>query len=90
MCFTKDMQPLVGRIKEREGQYISSGYSGHGMVRSFSCGRHVAEKILKIPHTTPEIDEVFDPDRVYLSWSQFDFTDSLLIEECVFINKLFK
>jgi glycine/D-amino acid oxidase-like deaminating enzyme len=65
MCFTKDKQPIVGQMKERKGQFIASGYSGHGMVRAFSCGRHVAEQLLGLTLSCPEIDEVFSPERIY-------------------------
>lgn len=63
MCFTPDHNPLVGRLKELDGQYLSVGYSGHGMVRAFSCGRFVAEQILQRPHSLPAIGMLFHPDR---------------------------
>jgi len=66
MAFTPDKHPLVGPIAELENQYLSVGYSGHGMVRAFSCGRHIAEKITQKPLTCPEIDIVFSPDRFML------------------------
>jgi glycine/D-amino acid oxidase-like deaminating enzyme len=56
MCFTPDKHPIVGPIAELENQYLSVGYSGHGMVRAFSCGRHIAEQITKSNLTCPEID----------------------------------
>ncbi|KAJ7066125.1 FAD dependent oxidoreductase [Mycena amicta] len=44
MGFTKLRDPLVGPIpgKELPNQYISAGYSGHGMPRAFSCAAVVA------------------------------------------------
>jgi len=63
MCFSRDRQPIVGPIKELPGQFLSVGYTGHGMVRSFSCGQHVAEQVLGATVSCPEIDEMFSPDR---------------------------
>ncbi|KAJ7181110.1 FAD dependent oxidoreductase [Mycena filopes] len=50
MAFTKLHDPFVGPVVNEsdsnrgqfEGQYISAGYSGHGMPRAFSCAAVVA------------------------------------------------
>ena len=44
-CDTTDGKPIVGPIKELPHQYVSVGYNGQGMVKAFSCGRHLAEII---------------------------------------------
>ena len=51
-----DGGPFVGPITNRPGQYMSLGYGGTGMVKAFSCGRHIAEQIANIPLTCPLID----------------------------------
>ena len=58
---TQDMLPLVGRVPGREGLWVAGGYSGHGNVLGFACGRLVAGALLG------EIDApqlaLFDPGR---------------------------
>eukprot|EP00511_Aplanochytrium_stocchinoi_P013338 CAMPEP_0204896028 /NCGR_PEP_ID=MMETSP1349-20130617/34397_1 /ASSEMBLY_ACC=CAM_ASM_000710 /TAXON_ID=215587 /ORGANISM="Aplanochytrium stocchinoi, Strain GSBS06" /LENGTH=174 /DNA_ID=CAMNT_0052063553 /DNA_START=9 /DNA_END=533 /DNA_ORIENTATION=+ len=63
MCKSSDGQPIVGEIPESMGQYVAIGYNGHGMVRAFSCGIHVAEMILCRDFSCPEIAKVFDVRR---------------------------
>ena len=38
-----DGGPIVGPIESRPGQYMSLAYNGSGMIKAFSCGRHIAE-----------------------------------------------
>jgi glycine/D-amino acid oxidase-like deaminating enzyme len=57
---TQDMLPLVGRVPDRDGLWIAGGYSGHGNVLGFACGRLVAGAILGEP--SPQL-ELFDPAR---------------------------
>ncbi len=57
---TQDMLPLVGRVPGRDGLWIAGGYSGHGNVLGFACGRLVAGAILG--ETSPRL-ELFDPGR---------------------------
>ncbi|KAJ7817054.1 FAD dependent oxidoreductase [Mycena olivaceomarginata] len=54
MGFTKSRDPFVGPVIDIsnpdaqslfEGQYISAGYSGHGMPRAFSCAAIVASMV---------------------------------------------
>ncbi|KIP01827.1 hypothetical protein PHLGIDRAFT_131084 [Phlebiopsis gigantea 11061_1 CR5-6] len=52
MGFTKTGDPFVGPVvsasgdpKPFEGQYLSAGFSGHGMPRTFACAEAVAEMI---------------------------------------------
>ena len=59
---TEDLLPLVGKLS-RDGDdrvWVAAGYSGHGNVLGFACGRMVAEAIAGSPH--PLLD-VFDPTR---------------------------
>ncbi|OBZ73683.1 hypothetical protein A0H81_06486, partial [Grifola frondosa] len=54
MGFTKSGDPFVGPVIDPskpdaetayKGQYISAGYSGHGMTRAFACAEAVAQMI---------------------------------------------
>ncbi|CAK5283379.1 unnamed protein product [Mycena citricolor] len=46
MGFTRLRDPFVGPLSQHEGQYISAGYSGHGMPRAYSCAEVVALMIV--------------------------------------------
>ena len=41
-----DFLPVVGRVPGEDGLWIAGGYSGHGNVLGFACGRLVASAIL--------------------------------------------
>ena len=56
-----DGRPLAGAMPGRAGTWVAAGYSGHGNVLGFVCGKLVAEAILGTP--APEL-ELFDPARV--------------------------
>jgi len=58
---TEDQLPLVGRVPDRDGVWVSAGYSGHGNVMGLACGELVAQAILGSP--APEL-EYFDPARL--------------------------
>jgi gamma-glutamylputrescine oxidase len=58
---TADRLPLAGRLPGRDGVWAACGYSGHGNVLGFACGRLVARAILGRP--APEL-ELFDPARI--------------------------
>jgi gamma-glutamylputrescine oxidase len=58
---TQDLLPLVGRVPGREGTWVAAGYSGHGNVLGFLCGRLVAHAILG--RDDPLLG-VFDPARL--------------------------
>jgi hypothetical protein len=58
---TQDMLPLVGRVPGREGTWVAAGYSGHGNVLGFMCGRLVAAAIRG--ESDPMLD-LFDPARL--------------------------
>jgi gamma-glutamylputrescine oxidase len=57
---TQDLLPLVGRVPERDGVWISVGYSGHGNVLGFMCGRLIADAILG---REDPLLHLFDPAR---------------------------
>jgi glycine/D-amino acid oxidase-like deaminating enzyme len=60
-ALTQDMLPLVGPVAAREGTWIAAGYSGHGNVMGFGCGRLVADAMLG---DRAELLAVFDPARL--------------------------
>jgi gamma-glutamylputrescine oxidase len=59
---TQDMLPLVGPIPGRDGRvWVAGGYSGHGNVLGFACGRLVADALLG-DASSPQL-ELLDPAR---------------------------
>jgi len=56
-----DFLPVVGRVPGSDGLWIAGGYSGHGNVLGFACGRLVARAILG--ESDPKL-ELFDPSRL--------------------------
>jgi gamma-glutamylputrescine oxidase len=59
---TQDMLPLVGPVPGREGRvWIAGGYSGHGNVLGFACGRLVADALLG-DTASPQL-ELLAPER---------------------------
>ena len=56
-----DFLPVVGRVPGRNGAWVAGGYSGHGNVLGFACGRLVARAIRG--HRDPLLD-LFEPDRL--------------------------
>lgn len=59
---TADALPLVGPVPNRDGAWVSRGYSGHGNVLGLACGNLVAKAILG--RRDPEL-ELFDPARFF-------------------------
>ncbi|KAI7875557.1 FAD dependent oxidoreductase [Lichtheimia hyalospora FSU 10163] len=63
MGFSRDRLPIVGNLKpvlgDKEGchQYISAGFTGHGMPRTFLCGRALAQMLADKP-----LDDWFPPE----------------------------
>ncbi len=57
---TADRLPLAGPLHDKPGVWVAAGYSGHGNVLGFACGRLVADAILGRP--APEL-ALFDPAR---------------------------
>jgi gamma-glutamylputrescine oxidase len=56
-----DFLPVVGRVPDQHDVWVAGGYSGHGNVLGFMCGRLVANAILgrKAPEAA-----LFDPARL--------------------------
>jgi gamma-glutamylputrescine oxidase len=64
---TQDLLPLVGPVPGREGTWVAAGYSGHGNVLGFMCGRLVADAILG---RDDPLLALFDPARLVQLESQ--------------------
>lgn len=56
-----DGLPLAGPVPACDDVWVAAGYSGHGNVLGFVCGRLVAEAILGTPAAELEL---FDPARL--------------------------
>ena len=56
-----DFLPAVGRVPGQDGVWIAGGYSGHGNVLGFACGRLVARAILG---DRDPLLELFEPARL--------------------------
>ena len=56
-----DFLPAVGPVPGRDGLWVAGGYSGHGNVLGFACGRLVARAILG--ERDPLLD-LFEPSRL--------------------------
>ena len=56
-----DFVPVVGRVPGQDGLWVAGGYSGHGNVLGFACGRLVARAILG---ESDPLLEVFEPGRL--------------------------
>jgi glycine/D-amino acid oxidase-like deaminating enzyme len=56
-----DFLPVVGRVPGDERLWMAGGYSGHGNVLGFACGRLVARAILG--ESDPKL-ELFEPGRL--------------------------
>ncbi|EPS94337.1 hypothetical protein FOMPIDRAFT_1026232 [Fomitopsis schrenkii] len=64
MAFTATSDPFVGRVVDPsnptgyDGNFVSAGYSGHGMPRAFACAEVIAQmvaaEILAKPWSPPE------------------------------------
>jgi glycine/D-amino acid oxidase-like deaminating enzyme len=59
-----DFVPVVGRVPDRDGLWVAGGYSGHGNVLGFACGRLVARAILG---ERDPLLELFEPARLHVS-----------------------
>jgi gamma-glutamylputrescine oxidase len=56
-----DFLPVVGRVPGLDGVWVAGGYSGHGNVLGFACGRLVAKGILGGHDAKLEL---FEPSRL--------------------------
>jgi gamma-glutamylputrescine oxidase len=59
-----DFLPVVGRVPGHDGLWVAGGYSGHGNVLGFACGRLVAKAILG--EDDPKL-ELFEPARLLVA-----------------------
>ncbi len=56
-----DFLPVVGKVPGEAGMWVAGGYSGHGNVLGFACGRLVARAILG---DRDPLLELFEPARL--------------------------
>jgi glycine/D-amino acid oxidase-like deaminating enzyme len=56
-----DFLPVVGEVPGRPGTWVAGGYSGHGNVLGFACGRLIARAI--VGDRDPLLD-LFEPARL--------------------------
>jgi gamma-glutamylputrescine oxidase len=56
-----DFLPVVGRVPSSDGLWVAGGYSGHGNVLGFACGRLVARALLGEDDRKLEL---FEPARL--------------------------
>jgi gamma-glutamylputrescine oxidase len=56
-----DFVPVVGSVPGRDGLWVAGGYSGHGNVLGFACGRLVARAVLG---DHDPLLELFEPNRL--------------------------
>jgi gamma-glutamylputrescine oxidase len=59
-----DFLPVVGPVPGRDGLWVAGGYSGHGNVLGFACGRLVANALLG--EHDPLLD-LFEPERLLVA-----------------------
>ncbi|ORY12986.1 FAD dependent oxidoreductase [Clohesyomyces aquaticus] len=46
MGYSRDNHPWVGKVPDKEGLWISAGYTGHGMPNGTLCGKAVVDMML--------------------------------------------
>lgn len=46
MGYSRDDRPWVGKVPDREGLWLSGGYTGHGMPNGTLCGKAVVDMVL--------------------------------------------
>jgi glycine/D-amino acid oxidase-like deaminating enzyme len=59
-----DFVPVVGEVPDEPGVWIAGGYSGHGNVLGFACGRLVARAILG---DRDPLLGLFEPERLLVA-----------------------
>jgi glycine/D-amino acid oxidase-like deaminating enzyme len=59
-----DFLPVVGPVPGEERLWIAGGYSGHGNVLGFACGRLVAQALLGEADSKLEL---FEPARLLVA-----------------------
>lgn len=61
MAWSPDLNPLIGPLPGRPGEFLAAGYSGHGMPIAFTAGRLLAE--MAAGRTPDGYLDLFRPDR---------------------------
>jgi gamma-glutamylputrescine oxidase len=61
MAWTPDLNPMIGPLPGRPGEYLAAGYSGHGMPIAFTAGKMLAE--MAAGRTPDQYLDIFRPDR---------------------------
>ena len=56
--YSEDSLPFAGEVPGRPGLHVAGGYSGHGNVPGFMCGRDIADAIAGDP-----VDQLFPAGR---------------------------
>lgn len=46
MGYSRDDHPWVGKVPDREGLWLSGGYTGHGMPNGTLCGKAIVDMVL--------------------------------------------
>ncbi len=59
-----DFVPVVGTVPGEDGVWVAGGYSGHGNLLGFACGRLVARALLG---DRDELLELFEPSRLLVA-----------------------
>ena len=59
-----DFVPVVGTVPGEDGVWVAGGYSGHGNVLGFACGRLVARALLG---DRDELLDLFEPSRLLVA-----------------------
>ena len=79
MGYTNDGLPFVGDLTNfgRPNMYISSGYTGHGMPRIWTCGAYLADLIANSFRKT-HIPEVYKITPERMTRSHFGYFDDLV------------
>jgi len=59
-----DFLPVVGTVPGEAGLWVAGGYSGHGNVLGFACGKLAARAILG---DRDSLLELFEPQRLLVA-----------------------
>ncbi|KAF7985817.1 hypothetical protein HWV62_476 [Athelia sp. TMB] len=83
MAMTKIHDPFVGPVLDPkggkelyQGQFISAGYSGHGMPRAFACAEVIADMIVSEISGTEWSLPDWLPEQ-YLTWNRLVETENM-------------
>jgi hypothetical protein len=95
MGFSRDEHPWVGPVPEKPNLYISAGYTGHGMVNTWLCGKAVALMVAKDldaasdqPEDTQAVDFPYDLDfRFQRAGSMFSAIKEVALPESYLVSK---